>query len=567
MFRFKNKPENKKYSKENFMAELKKGNVNLLKQYLNKQLELSGIVSGSELLSLAAETGNQDYIPDCIQALDNESNYYKTVIQAALLIALSNNQFDFAEALMKSSTYPINFKLDCYYSDEMTILMMVAEKGLVSAVNFLLKCGADVDVVTKTGITALILAAHYGHLKCVQVLLRVDTININSVYGDDHTALAYAAMNGHLEIVKLLRSHPRILVNMKNNKGLSAVDMASHKGQVKTLADLLGDSRIEIHNFALIQAASDGQTEAVKLLLADGRFNVNSTKTTKNNELPLNVAIKNNHIETVKVLICDPRTDVNCKNYDGNSPLLLAAQCGFTQMVNILLTRHDIDLAIVNNAGSDAMMLAAYNGHLDVIKALLSTPIDVRRKNQANQSALDIAKNQKHVAVVTFLQSVIAERKEMTRQQKIMKVSPASTSSSSSSSQTLLALPTLSFQAQVDAMNMRDAEIDDDFKCPLDLHIMNDPVTVSSGITYDRASLKEYFEKKGMPVKLPCPMTGREIYSFEINNPTSIFVKKVITKFIEDEKKLRSPSTFDPTFFGGPKCEQSFLLATPKRMY
>ncbi|KAL8136569.1 hypothetical protein V2J09_002570 [Rumex salicifolius] len=52
---------------------------------------------------------------------------------------------------------------------------------------------------------------------------------------------------------------------------------------------------------------------------------------------------------------------------------------------------------------------------------------------------------------------------------------------------------------------------EEDLRCPISLEIMTDPVTISTGHTYDRESISKWF-KEGNPI---CPTTGKRLRSIE----------------------------------------------------
>ena len=54
---------------------------------------------------------------------------------------------------------------------QQTPLMKAAECGNVTALKRLLSAGADINRQTRECSTALVLACHYGHIECVNVLL------------------------------------------------------------------------------------------------------------------------------------------------------------------------------------------------------------------------------------------------------------------------------------------------------------------------------------------------------------------------------------------------------------
>ncbi|KAK1416198.1 hypothetical protein QVD17_31987 [Tagetes erecta] len=55
------------------------------------------------------------------------------------------------------------------------------------------------------------------------------------------------------------------------------------------------------------------------------------------------------------------------------------------------------------------------------------------------------------------------------------------------------------------------------FFCPLTNKIMNDPVTIETGVTYERIAITEWFEKFGNPDDIICPKTGVKINSRTLN--------------------------------------------------
>ncbi|XP_027338714.1 U-box domain-containing protein 19-like [Abrus precatorius] len=68
----------------------------------------------------------------------------------------------------------------------------------------------------------------------------------------------------------------------------------------------------------------------------------------------------------------------------------------------------------------------------------------------------------------------------------------------------------------------------EDFRCPISLEIMTDPVTVSTGQTYNRASIQKWL-KAGNTM---CPKTGEKLTNTELFPNTSL--KKLIQQFCSD---------------------------------
>ncbi|KAL5473631.1 hypothetical protein EMCRGX_G028135 [Ephydatia muelleri] len=136
----------------------------------------------------------------------------------------------------------------------LTPLMWASRGGHVECVKVLLDRGALVNVRdNKDGRTALMRASFWGHKECVKVLLdRGALVNMQNKEGD--TALHLAARkpfwldsikeDDKATCVKALLSHPGIDINIKNNKGRTAMMDAGYKslGTLKPCMDFPADS-------------------------------------------------------------------------------------------------------------------------------------------------------------------------------------------------------------------------------------------------------------------------------------------------------------------------------------
>jgi hypothetical protein len=55
--------------------------------------------------------------------------------------------------------------------------------------------------------------------------------------------------------------------------------------------------------------------------------------------------------------------------------------------------------------GCTPLHLAANNGHLEIVRFLISQRADIEAKNNEDETALDLAKERKHQEIVAFLES------------------------------------------------------------------------------------------------------------------------------------------------------------------
>jgi uncharacterized protein len=73
--------------------------------------------------------------------------------------------------------------------------------------------------------------------------------------------------------------------------------------------------------------------------------------------------------DTVRTLLASPNVDVNGVDEHGNTPLIQAARLGHDEVVTALLIAK-ADARIKNDEGKTALMLAAAGGHDQTVRAL-----------------------------------------------------------------------------------------------------------------------------------------------------------------------------------------------------
>ena len=148
----------------------------------------------------------------------------------------------------------------------------------------------------------------------------------------------------------------------------------------------------------LVDAARDGDTAAVRALLAQG---AGVDVAEGDGTTALHWASYRDDIETVGLLL-DAGPDVNATNDLGATPLWAAGQNGSATMVRRLLTAGaNPNLALL--AGETPLMVAARSGAPDVVELLLTHGAETEARGARGQTALMWAVAQHHASVVTVL--------------------------------------------------------------------------------------------------------------------------------------------------------------------
>lgn len=111
-----------------------------------------------------------------------------------------------------------------------TPLLKAIKANQSQAVLALLEAGADVNLPVKNGDTPLQTAVDFGRAEIVSLLLKQPNIQINQPDAGGNTVLMEAAKAGQLEMVQALVA-AGAEVGIKNQRGLTALDMAKAKNQ------------------------------------------------------------------------------------------------------------------------------------------------------------------------------------------------------------------------------------------------------------------------------------------------------------------------------------------------
>ncbi|XP_060597665.1 ankyrin repeat and SOCS box protein 3-like isoform X2 [Ruditapes philippinarum] len=156
---------------------------------------------------------------------------------------------------------------------------------------------------------------------------------------------------------------------------------------LKMLTSMSGSCNPRELNLGLIKAASLGYSDCIKCLLdvgADKNF-VNQS-----NQTPLYAAVQNNKKETVKLLL-ENNTDVNLiSGLQHLSALHIAAMRGYSDIVD-LLVEHKASVHSRDYEGNTPLVLAARNGHYLPMKSLLKAGCDVNAANYEGCTSLHFA--------------------------------------------------------------------------------------------------------------------------------------------------------------------------------
>ena len=232
-----------------------------------------------------------------------------------------------------------------------TPISMAALNGKTEAVAFLLSKGANINVKSRDGGTALHGAAFLGHTETVNLLINKGADpNIRNNKGETPLDNSSGEWNDGLQgIVELVAGFLKIEVNMeevKSGRPKVAATLRSHGGKTGALIARQTTAKNDNKEKDIWTAAKKGNLDAVKTFLEKG-IKVNSLD--PSGVTPLSMTALTGEVETAKYLI-SKGADVNVQHKDGATPLHFAAFFGETEIVELLL-ENNADINTQNHKG------------------------------------------------------------------------------------------------------------------------------------------------------------------------------------------------------------------------
>ena len=133
----------------------------------------------------------------------------------------------------------------------------------------------------------------------------------------------------------------------------------------------------------MLEAASRGDVVRLKQLIAAGTLldPIDAAQQT-----PLLLAVKNDHVAAALLLI-EAGSNINAQSANMDSPWLLAGALGRAEMLRHMIPKGP-DFSLRNRFGGNALIPACERGHVETVKLLLTTEIDVNDINDLGWTCL-----------------------------------------------------------------------------------------------------------------------------------------------------------------------------------
>ena len=276
--------------------------------------------------------------------------------------------------------------IDVVDSRGQSVLHFAAKGGHVELLGWLLECGLDVNREDADGNTPLHSAAGEGKLEAVHELLRLGgKASMTKVAGTCGTPLHEAALCGHKKVMSVLLDEG-CPIDVVDSRGQSVLHFAVEGGHVELLGWLV-ECGLDVNGgdangyTPLHSAAAAGKLEAVHALL---RLGANPVIMAGPFGTPLHQAVFSGSVQVMSVL-----SDAIHEQYNSQHPMATESEVDSPNQLVCVPDNNPLDCC--NPMGLTPLMWAAGEGHVEIVKFLISKHCNFTAQNRYGLSMFEVA--------------------------------------------------------------------------------------------------------------------------------------------------------------------------------
>jgi len=178
-----------------------------------------------------------------------------------------------------------------------------------------------------------------------------EMINRTPRLGHNDSALSTAAKEGFTDIMKILLNQPGVNINIRDNWRYTPLFHAVERDHPEIVKLLLDKSIVEDENSL--------------------KGNINNDDFQDGNHTLLTLAAEKGNPDIMRMLLDYPGIDVNFKTYKGLIPLTQAMKYNKPMIVEMLLSREDTRLDLIDDENESALHYACSSSYVECVRLFL----------------------------------------------------------------------------------------------------------------------------------------------------------------------------------------------------
>lgn len=318
-------------------------------------------------------------------ATERESSLTDAKLDQRLRDAAWRNDVPVARRLIRLGA-DVNAKDDA----EQSAYLVATSEGYLRLLRLTLRHGARINAKDSWNGTGLIRAAERGHALVVGELLQagIDRDHINRIgYQAIHEAVWLGADTAsYADTVRVLVAGGVEIDRVSPSAGLTPLEMARSRGFTgleRILTTMTTADRPADPDQALLAAAEAGDAEAAAVALRAG---ADLEVRDEQRRTPLLLAATFDQVEVARLLVA-LGADPDALDDRHDTPWLVTGVTGSVAMLEALLPAGP-DLTLRNRYGGLSPIPASERGHVDYIRRVVQTDVDINHVNDLGWTAL-----------------------------------------------------------------------------------------------------------------------------------------------------------------------------------
>jgi len=339
----------------------------------------------SALLKYGADTSLQNHVGESALSLASPIARELLTSTDALVNTTAHNIFELARLgdlhrLVHSLTSVTQrFSTN---SEGQSLLHLAVLSNNIKTVIYLLNKGLDIDAEDGETLTPLIIAMSHPRYLDVGILLLDRHATVEHVSSKSHSALTVAIRNNNPQGATLL---------IKRGANINISDNA-HTPLTLTHAALLQYTD-NVEQYRALETLLLSKGAKVDVSLNSLNWTPLCTTVTK---------IENRENTHHTKLLVQLGADVNHRDLNARTPLMLAASMGRKNAIEILLDNY-ASTHLFDNFGWSALMFAVFYNHSEAVTFMLENGVDPNIVSPQGLNALKIAQEHKRIVMVDIL--------------------------------------------------------------------------------------------------------------------------------------------------------------------